>query len=234
MNELKQIEEKRSNEIEIDLVELFHQCLERLWIIILCCVIGAGLAFGYTKLIVTPQYTSTSMIYILTKTTSVTSLADIQMGSQLTVDFELLAKSRPVLEEVIEKLELDTTYEELKEQIVTENPSNTRILYLNAIDPSPKQAKEIANALADSTADRIADIMKTDKPTIAERAIASDNPSSPSTVKNTAIGGLVALFLALAVIVVRFLMNDTIQTEEDIRKYLNLNTLAAIPLEKGK
>ena len=104
MSELKQLEMQKDDEMEIDLGEIFHLLMNKLWIIVLCFIIGAILAFGGTKLLITPKYSASSMIYILTKTTSVTSLADIQMGTQLTADFEILATSRPVLEEVIEKL----------------------------------------------------------------------------------------------------------------------------------
>ena len=104
MSELKQLEMQKDDEMEIDLGEIFHLLMNKLWIIVLCFIIGATLAFGGTKLLITPKYSASSMIYILTKTTSVTSLADIQMGTQLTADFEILATSRPVLEEVIEKL----------------------------------------------------------------------------------------------------------------------------------
>ena len=107
MEELKQLGTQREDEVEIDLGEIFHLMLSKLWLLILCFIVGATLAFGGTKFLVTPKYSASSMIYILTKTTSVTSLADIQMGSQLTADFEILATSRPVVEEVIEKLDLN-------------------------------------------------------------------------------------------------------------------------------
>ena len=74
--------------------------------------------------------------------------------------------------------------------------------------------------------------MTTDKPNIVENAVTPKSPSSPNTKKNTALGALAGAFLAIAILVLRHLMNDTIQTEEDVRKYLNLHTLAAIPLEK--
>ncbi|MCB7303448.1 Wzz/FepE/Etk N-terminal domain-containing protein [Bariatricus massiliensis] len=234
MDEIKQIEAKHDDEIEIDLGELFHLLLQKMWIIILCLIVGAALAFGGTKFVVTPQYSASSIIYILTKTTTVTSLADIQMGAQLTVDFEILAKSRTVVEEVIETLDLDTTYEELLGQITTENPTGTRMLELTVTDPDPEMAKTISNALADATADRVADVMNSDKPNIVDRAVKPAKPSSPSMIKNVAIGALAGAFLAIAVVVIRFLLNDTVQTEEDIRKYLNLNTLAAVPLEKRR
>ncbi len=49
MNELKQLEMQKDDEIEIDLGEIFHLLLNKLWIIILCFIVGATLAFGGTK-----------------------------------------------------------------------------------------------------------------------------------------------------------------------------------------
>ena len=38
--------------------------------------------------------------------------------------------------------------------------------------------------------------------------------------------------LAIAIVVIRFVMNDTINTSEDIEKYLGISTLALIPLSE--
>ena len=88
--------------------------------------------------------------------------------------------------------------------------------------------------MAEVTAERVAYIMDTDKPKVVEEAVTPARPSSPSVLKNTALGGIAGAVLAVGVIVVIYLMNDTIQTEEDVRKYLNLHTLAALPLEKRR
>ena len=77
---------------------------------------------------ITPQYSSTAMMYILSKETTLTSLADLQIGSQLTKDYKILVTSRPVLEGVIETLGLDMKYEGLKGKISIGNPTDTRIL----------------------------------------------------------------------------------------------------------
>ena len=234
MDELKRLKAQRDDETESDLGEIFHLLLSKLWILILCFIVGGVVAFGGTKLLITPKYSASSMIYILTKTTSVTSLADIQMGTQLTADFEILATSRPVLEEVIEKLNLSYSYDELKAMIQTDNQSDTRILRFTVSDPNAKEAKKIANELADVTAERVAYVMSSDKPKIVEEAVTPKYPSSPNTKKNTALGALALAFAAAAIIVIRYLMNDTIQDEEDIKKYLGVHMLAAIPTEKRK
>lgn len=229
----EQLERIEAEEMQIDLLEIARLLWRKAWIIILCLVIGAGIAGGYTKFLVTPQYTASSMIYILGETTSITSVADIQLGTQLTGDFTTLAKSRPALEKVIKDTNLDMSYGELASAVTIENLPDTHILKISATDPDPERAKEISNAMAQSTAETIASVMATEKPSIAEKAITPTAPSSPNVMKNLMVGGLLGAILAIAVLVLRHLMDDTIKTEEDVKKYLGLNTLASLPVDKG-
>ena len=208
--------------------------LKRWWLIIGCAVVFAAAAFGYTKLFVTPQYEASSMIYILSKTTSISSALDLQLGKQLTVDFETLATSRPVVEKVIDELGLDTEYETLVGSITVSNPTDTQILKISARNPDPVLARDISNAMSDATAEQIAAVMVTDKPSTVEEAVVPRYPISPSVKKNTLIAGLAGALLVMAVIVLNYLFDDRIKSEEDIVKYLELNALASIPLNKGE
>ena len=155
-------DEQKDEEMEIDLIEVFHLFLKRWWLIVGCGILCAAAAFGFTKAFVTPQYKATSMIYILSKTTSISSAIDLQLGKQLTVDFQTLATSRTVVERVIDELNLDTTYEELVEQITVTNPSGSQILEIAVLDPDPQMACDISNAMSDTTAERVAEVMITD------------------------------------------------------------------------
>lgn len=228
------MEEKIRNteDMQIDLLELAGVLWRKLWAIVACLVIGAVLAGGYTKLMVTPQYTATSMIYILGQTTSISSVADLQLSSELTADFTIMAKSRSVIQSVIKELDLDMSYEQLVEAVDLENPTDSHILKIHVTNSDPKLAKTISNAMAEAVAENISSVMATDKPSIAEKAITPKAPSSPNLTKNIAMGGIVAAAIAVAIIVLGYLLDDTIKTEEDVRKYLQLNTLAEIPMEK--
>lgn len=221
-----------NDEMEIDLLELAGVLIRKLKLLILCTVLTAAVAGATTFFLITPQYTASSMIYILTKTTSVTSLADIQMGTALTTDFSMLVTSRPTLETVIEELDLDYTTDELKEMITVTNPADTRYLQIDVESPDPQEAADISNALSDATADRVEKIMNTDKPTTVEDAIAPKAPSSPNLMKNTLLGAILGLIAAAAFVVVTYLLDDTIKDEDDVVKYLNLNTLAALPVDE--
>lgn len=227
-------DEQKDEEIEIDLMEVFHLFLKRWWLIIGCGILCAAAAFGFTKVFVTPQYKATSMIYILSKTTSISSAIDLQLGKQLTVDFQTLATSRTVVERVIDDLNLDTTYEELVQQITVTNPSGSQILEISVLDPDPQMACDISNAMSDTTAERVAEVMVTDKPSTVDDAVVPKHPATPNTLKNTAIAGFIGMVLVMALLLLNYLLDDRLKTEEDIRKYLDLNTLASIPLIKSE
>ena len=219
---------------QIDLLEVANVIWQKIWAVIMCFVIGAVLFGGYTKMMVTPQYTATSMIYILGRTTSISSVTELQLSSALTADFTIMAKSREVINGVIKEMDLNMTYDQLKNSVNITNPSDSHILQIEVTNPDPKLAKDISNTMANAVAENIASVMATDKPSIAEKAVTPGAPSSPNLMKNIAMGGIVGAALAVGLIVLGYMMDDTIKTEEDVRKYLQINTLASVSLEKKR
>ncbi len=214
---------------EIDLLEIAHLLWQRIWLLIAGFVVGAVLAFTFTKFLVTPQYQAESIIYIFSKTTSITSLADLQMGSQLTEDFTIIATTRDVVESVIDELHLDTTYEALVKNISVKNPQSSHMLRINVKDPDPIVAANICNTLSERLREQIADIMNTDKPSVVQRAIPPKSQASPNVVRNTEIGALLGVVLVAAILIIQYMLDDTINTDEDVKKYLGVDVLAAFP-----
>lgn len=221
-----------NDEMEIDLLEVFMALKRRIWMILLAVLLGGGIAGAFSKFVLTPQYTSTAMVYILSKETTLTSLADLQIGSQLTKDYAVIVTSRPVLEEVIEKLDLQITYKELKEKITIDNPKDTRILSISAQDPDPKMAKTIADEVADTASSYIGDIMEMIPPKLIEDGEVPTEKTSPSNAKNAVLGAAIGFAMVCGGIVLEVLLNDTIQSEDDVEKYLNLTVLSVIPRRK--
>lgn len=222
-----------NDEIEIDLMELFRALRHRLWLIILTAVLFGGAAGAFSKFVLTPQYTSTAMMYILSKETTLTSLADLQIGSQLTKDYMIVATSRPVLEGIIEELGLTLDYQGLKSKITIDNPTDTRILSITVQDPDPHMAKTLADAVATNSSEYIGDIMEMVPPKIIEKGVAATAKSSPSNSKNAIMGAMVGIFLVCGIIVLEVIMNDAIKTEEDVERYLGITVLANVPDRKG-
>ncbi len=220
---------RRDAEDEIDLLQLLIALKRHIWAILAAAMICGGLAGGISKFLITPQYESTAMMYILSKETTLTSLADLQIGSQLTTDYKIMVVSRPVLEDVIRQKKLDLTYQDLKKKISINNPANTRILTITVQDPDPYLAREIANSIARTSSDYIGDIMEMIPPKMLEEGVVEKIPVSPNNGKNALMGAFVGAILICGIIVLGILLNDTVQTEEDVEKYLGLTVLASVP-----
>lgn len=182
---------------------------------------------------ITPMYSSTAQLYVVSKD-GLSQLSDLTMGTQLTQDYMAIVETRTVLDKVIRNLKLDMDYKELSNKITVTNPSDTRIMEISVSDPSPREAKRITQELAEVTAKTVSSKMDVKSPTIIENAYLADSPDSPNLLKNMLIGAILGFVLSAGVIIVRHIMNDTIRKEEDIEKYLGINTLAKLPLIKGE
>ena len=223
-----------NEEVEIDLKELFFVMLEHRKMLILSTVLVAMIALFYSVLLVTPLYQSTSALYVLSKSTSLTSITDLQVGTNLTSDYMEVISGRPVLDQVIKNLGLKEEYRELYERVALENPENSRIMKITVTDPDPKNAKAIADEIAEVSAAYISEKMDQDPPTIIQYGYADNDKVSPSVGKNTLIGALLGFLLASAVVVAGYLLNDTITNPDDLEKNLGLHVLASLPLEESE
>lgn len=226
---------KENDEITIDLTELFMTLWSKAHIIILSGILLGLLAFVGTKLFITPMYTSTTKFYVLTKTTDSGNVtySDLQTGSQLTKDYAELVKSRPVLEEVVSVLNLDMDTQELADKITVTTPTDTRVMSINVEDAQPKQARDIADAVRQAVGIQIQEIMDVDSVKTVEEANLPDSPSSPSVMRNTLIGAILGILISAGIIILIFMLDDTVKTPEDVETYLGLNVLASIPIYDG-
>lgn len=227
-------EKNRDNEIEIDLGALLFEYLRHWKLILLSAVLAGAIGLLVSMFWITPKYQSTSELFVLSKSTSITSLADVQMGTSLTNDYMVIVSERPVLEQVIENLGIDETYQSLKGKVALNNPTNSRILQITVTDSDPKRAKRITDGIAEVASAFISEKMVQDPPTIISYGYADGNPVSPNAVKNTVIGILLGILLALAVITVLYLLNDTIENTEDVERKLGLNLLGTLPFEEAE
>ncbi len=219
-------------EIEIDLREVFFAIKKWIWVILAVCFICGAIAFGFTKFFVTPIYTAENSMLVLTKETTLASLADLQMGSQLTNDYRVLTTSRPVLENVIEAMDLDMEYKDLKDMISISNPDDTRILVISVENESPQLALDIVRKVAKEASYFIGDMMEVVPPKIIDEGVLPTVKTSPSNTMNTLLGILIGGFLSGGIVVLRAVLDDTIKSEEDIEKYLGMSTLSSVPDRK--
>ena len=216
----------------IDVVELAYRLLDH-WKLLACLAILFAVVFGvYTSYFVTPMYQATSTIYVLSQRDSAINISDLQIGAALTGDYAKVFRMWEVHEQVISNLNLPYTYDQMNGIISVTNESDTRMLDISAISPSPEEAAAIANEYARVASVYIEENMSKDKPSIMSVALVPSYPVSPNKTKNIIIGILLGFLLGCVIVTVQMLRDDTYKTAEDIRKWVGLPTLAMIPIDK--
>lgn len=222
-------------EYEIDLLELLRYFWKRLGILIAILIIGLGIGFTVSKFVLTPMYTSTSMIYIGgSGGGSVSSmLSSLQIGSALTSDYQALATSRPVVDKLIDDFNLDIEYEDMCDRIHTDTPSGTRIMSFAIDDEDPDKAKTMVDELTEMMLQQATEVMATTEPKIIQNGDIPEEPSSPNVLLNTVIAGFVALLAALVYFTFKFMTSDKINSPADVEQYLGLDNLGSIPMAPG-
>ncbi len=227
--------QQNNDEIEIDLLELFHVLWSKALVILLSAAAVGLAAMLVTRVFLTPQYQSSTKLYILTQQNSDTlTNSDLQASEQLTQDCAQMIQSRQVAEVVISNLDLDLKATELLQKISVETSTDTRIVTINVQDEDPYLACNIANSVRDIAADEIQNVMNIEAANVFEEANIPETPVSPSTMKNSLIGAILGFVVAIAVVLISYLMNDTIRTSDDVERYLHLSTLGTIPLAEGE
>lgn len=229
---------EKKNEIEFDLVELMYYLKKRIWIIALAVLVCAVGGFLGSKLLTTPKYTASARLWVYRQADQVNA-SGMQTATQLRRDCEILIAGENVTEKVIDQLDLNMSPASLSKRIKVTAQENTRVIGVELTDTDPNRAALLLNTICRVATDEINGIIggktgtgdKTeDVITIVYDAAVPTNPSSRGAKTMAILAAVIGGILALGVLVVVFLTDDTIRTEDDVERYLGLSTLAVIPV----
>lgn len=218
-----------NGEMELDLGQIARELFNKIWIILLSAGIFAVGALIVSMFFIKPVYQSTTKIYVLERQSDVPVLyADLQMAVQITKDYEQLVKSRYVLDTVSADLGLSVS----AGAISVSSQKDTRILEISASNSDPHLAKKIANATRDVASKQILEIMNIDAVNLVDEANFPLSAISPNIRQNVLIGAVAGFALSCGIIILMYMLNDTIRTPDDIGYHLGLSILGIIPLEE--
>ncbi len=224
---------EKQQEIEINILEFVFILLRRWWLILLAAVCCASVMFAYTKFMMTPMYRSTAKLYVLpTAEGQLPSLGEAQMALSFTKDFQELVMGRTVLGGVINKLDLNMTYEGLASCVGSSSSEDSRIITISVSHPNPIEAQRIADAICVEAESVLYRTVEADLVNVSEKAHLPSSPYSPSMTKNVTVGFLIGAFIMSGLLLLIFVIDDKIKTPVDIENYLGLSTIGVIPSSK--
>lgn len=216
----------------ISLKELFHILKKRLAMILVisfgAAIVSAIISFFF----MTPIYQSSTQILVNQKKQegAMIQAGEVQTNIQLTNTYKVIIKSPVILDQVNEKLNLNTTAQALTGKINVANEKDSQVISVTAEDKDPKLARDIANATADVFKGEVAKIMNVDNVTVLSKAEVAENqsPIKPRPMLNVVIAFVVGLMAAVGLAFLLEYLDNTVKKEEDIENLLGLPVLGIV------
>lgn len=203
----------------------------------ICCIILWG-AIGGTVMgcaaafVIPPEYRSEASLYVYSSSEGGRSegqmenvdSSDINILHQLADTCGVIAGSREVLGKVINDLQLDSTVEEMKENIEIYTVNETGVACISVSASDPDQAEKTANKIIEILPDEFKRVVKTGEITVIDKAKAPDEPVSPDLFLCILAGILAGIFGSWGIFFLKGYFDPRIKTEDDLETVLNDGT----------
>ncbi len=219
----------------IDLAHILSTLWKKIWVLVICGIVGAVMGFTYSAFIIDPTYSSEIMLYVNNSSISVGSASfsisssEITAAQSLVKTYGVLLENRTTLEAVIEKSGVNYTWEELDQMVSASSVKDTEVLRVTVTCKDPYDAAKIANTIAKVLPIRISEIIEGSSMEVVDSAVVDLNKVAPSITEHTAVGCVIGLMLSFIVLVIIAIADDTIHDEDYILNNYDYPILAKVP-----
>ncbi len=208
--------------------------------IISIMIVFIGIAVALNYFVLKPVYKAETQILVnqkFDKGDQYPSSQQIDADLQLINTYNVIIKSPNILSAVINNLKLDSTPEELTQQISVSSINNSQVLTIQVENPSAAKAVEISNEVAQVFESKIPHLMKVDNINILSIAKLGDNPMpiKPNKILNIGIAAIVGLLLGIGIAILIETFDTRIKSERDIEEILNIPVIGSVgPIVEDK
>lgn len=210
----------------LDLLALLRKHL--VLVTVLPIVAGIGVFVG--SLFLPNEYTASTTMYVLSREDqteqNAVTLQDMNLGQMITTDVVTLIKSDRVKKDVAEKVGLANL--NAYDFNVT-NTTNTRVITLDVTGKDPEQAANVANATVEVVSGVATDVMHLQSVNPIDAATPPKAPSGPRRVLYGAVGLMAGLFVAVAIVMVRDMLDTRVRSGEEAEKIVGVPVVGHFP-----
>ncbi|WP_163543768.1 polysaccharide biosynthesis tyrosine autokinase [Occultella kanbiaonis] len=215
----------------------FLAVLRKRWIVATVIALGTLAATAVLTLASTPTYTATTSVFFSVQGGA--TVSDLVQGStyaeKQVQSYAEVATSPLVLQPVIDDLGLDVSPQSLASTVTATIPLNTVIIEISAVNESPQQAANIANAVAAELAEAVAALAPADtagteavRATIIAEATVPAGASSPNVTRNLGLGLVLGVGLGIGLALLREVLDSKVRTESDVARVTEASIVATI------
>lgn len=206
----------------MNISRIIDALVRKWWLVLLLVIIGGGM--GYLKVLYTPpSYKATSTIYMINR-------EDVYLSQLLLEQYFDVMYSKAVVSSVLSDFSgVNLTEKKLFAMTDINSKKGSNVITINAEHKDPYFAAAVANSMAKYFAATINQISNSDNVGILDQAIPPANPEPDNKLITIILGLFIGLVIAFTVVYTIEYFNDSVRTEEDVTRGLNLRVIGIIP-----
>jgi len=211
---------------------IFETILKRIWIILICVIIGTTGSFLISKYVIEEQFTASVSMYVTPniKSTDADDYLNYLSYSQQIIDtYAHLLKTNSFMREVADASGLRYTEGDLNKMIEVEVLDDTELFRISVTSKSPKDSLKLANTAATLAPEKILEMKTANSVSVVDKAVMPKIPSSPNIIINTIIGFVFGLAFGYLIANVLELLDNRIKDEDDFIMNYDIPILGIIP-----
>ncbi|WP_373899184.1 YveK family protein [Haloimpatiens sp. FM7315] len=222
-------------EMTLDIRELLWMIKKRIKMIVLITFIISLSTFLVSAFVIAPTYEAKVSVVIGKSQNSGDNekgnynYNDVMMYQNLVKTYGTIAQSDDVARRTIKRLNLDMESKNLKAALKVNPKQGTQILDIKIESKDPNEAKAIVDTLTQEFIDKASKLIPNGNVQMLDKAQIPENPVKPRKLLNTLIAFFIGLMLSLGLTFLLEYMDNTVKTEEDIKKILDLPVIGVIP-----
>ncbi len=230
---------EETKDMEIDLSFIFRILQKNVIPLVLSAIVFGVLAYMGTTTFIPKQYKASAKLIVNNRSdTSERSVnnSELTAAQSLANTYSVIIKSNSVLQPVIDKMQLDMTYESLSNAITVSPVNETQVIEVSMKSTDPSFAKKVIANVVKVAQPVIKDVVEAGSVKVVDESRLANNgrPVGPNAKKNAALGAAAGLAFMLAIVFLKELFNKKFKTENDITNTLGLPMLGVIPYVDGK
>lgn len=221
-------------EITLDLKDIFDILKKRIKLIVAVTLISTFAAGIVSFFVLPPTYEATVSVFI-GKSLETGEQAvryessDIMMYQKLIKTYARIAKLNDVAEKAVKDLGGNYIAKDLQKSIKVVPQSDTQILDIKMENKDPQEAKKIVEAVTKSFIAKAKQTIPNGNVQILDKAKVPEKPIKPKKALNVAIAFFLGLMVSVGIVFILEYMDNTIKTEDDIEKYLEIPVIGMVP-----
>lgn len=216
---------------ELDLRDLLYVLRRRVLLIVALPIIAAIVAAALSQFVLTPVYRASTTLWVIKDGSAQINYNDLLLNRNLTKTYAEVAKSRAVMVDVMDRLNLEgVTVTALQEKLTVTPVRDTEILSFTVEDASPAMATKLADAIAEAFMGQIRAYMKVENVVVVDPAMEPEDPFKPRTLMNVAVAFVLGMMASVGLAFLLEYLDTSIKSPDDVARHLGLPVLAAIPV----